>query len=702
MKKNLPYIVICLFVISTCYVFYLCQFELFKTIDNKLQDLKFNFRKGIKPSDDVVLIAIDDRSIDKIGRWPWKRDIIAKLLDKINEYGPKTIALDMVFSENTEESDDKLLGDVIEKGKNFVLGFFFRKELKKNEQESAINNLEAYSILDVEVIGDASKVPIKDFPTAETNIPVISKGAVAKGFFSVFPDSDGILRRVQLIAGFNGLVMPSLALSALSQYLNQDISVIIDKLGVYSLALGSKKIPVSTTGSLLVNYYGAKHTIKYISAIDILEGNVLNNALKDKLVFVGVTEKAVGDFLPTPVDPYFPGTEIHATIASNILQNFYLKKSTVVYLVEIASIIFIPILITVISKKAKNTFWAFIGFILLCVVYFVSNVILFSKYNLRVSVIYPTYEFILTFMLLEVYRNFIIEKHSRYLKKAFSSYISKELVDEVVKYPDKLNLGGEKKEITVLFLDIRGFTTISEKLSPEELVLLLNHFFGPVTDIILKNHGMLDKYIGDAIMALYNVPVSLTWHAQAAVKSALEIVKSLDELNRNFKKMGLPTISIGIGINTGLAVVGNFGTKTRFDYTAVGDTVNFASRLEGLNKYLKTTVLVSESTVRNLNKNEFLMRKIGKVVVKGKSEPVDIYELVTNLNISKQDIDIFERAIYYFENQNFKLAYELFRIFYNKYEDWISKFYLEKIDKLMSMNKDHISSEELIIKFDKK
>lgn len=700
MRKYWIYLFICCFVILCGYFLYFEQFEFFQTIDDRIQDVKFRFRKTVKPSNKVVLVEIDGKSIDKIGRWPWKRNVIAQLIKKIDKLGAKTIALDMVFSEYSNKKDDEILTKAISDSKKVVLGFFFRSQEKKNEKDIANKNLPDYCIENIQVIGEVDTIPIKNFPTAETNIYPISSAGVGKGFFSVFPDSDGILRRLHLIAAFDGYLMPSLSLAAISNYLSQPIFVIIDKYGVVELKVDNKKIPVSNTGSLLINFYGKGHTIPHVSAIDILQGHVSKDILKDKLIFLGVTEKAVGDLVPTPTDPNFPGTEVHCTMASNILQNFYLVRNTYVYLIDFLSLLIIPVILTTISMKTKNTLLSLLNFFVFGVLYVFFNIYLFSAYNIRIATIYPFVQFILSFVLLESYRNFVIEQRSRYLKKAFSSYIAKELVNEVLRSPEKLKLGGEKRVVTVLFLDIRDFTYISENLNPEDLVNLLNSFFGPVTDIILKNKGMLDKYIGDAIMALFNVPVDLPDHAKAAVKSAKEIIECVKDFNDIYNKKGYPQIRVGIGINTGEAVVGNLGTKTRFDYTAIGDTVNLASRVEGLNKYFNTNVLMTEYTAKKLSQEDFLIRYIGKVIVKGKTSPVKLYELITDLDLTNDDINDFERALDLLSKGDLHMAKNIFERLYKKFNDYLSEYYLKLITNITHPH--DLNSDLSIIRFDKK
>ncbi len=698
MKKRTVYIIIVIFVILIVYPLYFYQPDFFQAMDNKLQDTKFIYRGKIHPSDLVIMVEIDGKSIDKYGRWPWDRKIIAELIKKISDYGAKTIALDMIFSEPTDKRSDEILAKAISSSKKVILGYFFREKERKEEKENALKRLPDFCIEDIELLEEVDKFPLKTFKSAETNIDPISFSGAAKGYFSVFPDKDGIIRKLHLIAMFDDYIMPSLSIAAVSHFLKKKISLVLDRYGVVELKIGDKKIPVSNSGALLINFYGESHTIKHISAYDILKGNVPKNFLKDKLVFLGVTEKAVGDLVPTPVDPNFPGTEIHCTVASNILQKFFLKRDFKVYLIDILTILLLPIIVCFISYITKNTFFSLSGFVLFSGLYFLFNYHLFSSFNIRVTTIYPSFELILTFILAESYRNIVLEFRSRYLKKAFSSYISKELVNQLINSPEKLKLGGEKKNITILFLDIRGFTSISEKLPPENLVRLLNLFFGPISEVILKNRGMLDKYIGDAIMALFNVPIELKDHPEIAVKTSIDIVEELKELNMKFKKENLPTIKVGIGINTGDAVVGNLGTKSRFDYTAVGDAVNLASRLESANKYLGTTILISEYTYKNLkNKDQFRIRYIGEIKVKGKEAPVGVYEVLTDNKMEKKDIETFEKAVKLFKNGDLKESYKLFNNLYTRLKDPVSGYYINKIKSKEDFSCLHIGVKEEIL-----
>ncbi|MBP9561425.1 MAG: adenylate/guanylate cyclase domain-containing protein [Syntrophorhabdaceae bacterium] len=319
--------------------------------------------------------------------------------------------------------------------------------------------------------------------------------------------------------------------------------------------------------------------------------------------------------------------------------------------------------------------------------YILVDYVLFKDMFLNTTVIYPILSISITYLCSEAYKNLIEERHSRFLKKAFSSYVSPALVGQIIKNPDMLKLGGEKRKISVLFSDIRSFTTISERLSPEELVLLLNKYMGPMTDILLAKKGTLDKYIGDAIMAIYNAPINVEDHSIMACETALDMLDKLKEINEGFKKRGLIELDIGIGINTGDAIVGNMGSDVRFDYTAIGDTVNLASRLEGLNKVYRTHIIVSEFTREHVmelmgkENKRFYFRELDLIRVKGKEKPVKIYELLKEAD--QNLLDEFTAALNLYRKCEFEKAKEIFRWVYEQHRDPTSTVFMERCDEFI-------------------
>jgi len=378
------------------------------------------------------------------------------------------------------------------------------------------------------------------------------------------------------------------------------------------------------------------------------------------------------DVRPTPFDPILPGVEIHATVAANTLEQSFIIHNNSTVIAERVLLVVLPLVLALLLGLAPSASLGFFAGVGLSVLYIVTNYLLFTRYRLDLSLLPPLTALGLTTVGSEIYRSLVVDRKGRYMKKAFSNYVSADLVAQIMKNPDSLKLGGEKREISILFSDIRGFTSISEKLSPEDLVQVLNEYLNPMTLIVLEEKGTLDKYIGDAVMAIYNAPLDVAGHAGHACHSAVKMMVKLDELNRSFVERGLQTIDIGIGINTGDAVVGNMGAAMRFDYTAIGDNVNLASRLEGLNKMYGTHIIVSEST-KVMAGSDLPFREIDLVAVKGKQLPVPIYELMVADDPSLRAE--FGEALRLYKNREFPAALEMFERLYNQNNDNVSKLY---------------------------
>jgi len=665
--------------------FYAQKIDFFTAIDLKLKDVRFRIREEVKPDKRVVIVAIDGKSINELGRWPWDRKVIARLINNLKVYGAKTVAIDIVFSEPSNPQSDMALSTAIRESSNVIAGYFFRHE---DERQSITSSelLQPSKIKIIRMSGNVNEVPVMSYPNVELNIPTISRASHNLGFFNILPDKDGIIRTANLLMLYDGEVYPSLSLSALRHYLGSEIMLDIEAHGVDKLFIGNKRIPVDESGRLTLNYYGRQGTFETIPAVDVINNRLSYNALKDALVFLGATEIGIYDVRATPIDPLLPGVEIHATVVSNVLQDNFLIKDGRVMILEVAFIIAFPILLSILLSSIRRTLVALFFFLGILGIYFYMNYLLFAHYFLNTIVIFPVISMGLTYTASEAYRNLIEEKQSRFLKKAFTSYVSAELVREIIKKPDMLKLGGERKEITVLFSDIRDFTALSERLTPESLVLLLNQYLGPMTDIVLKHRGTLDKYIGDAIMSIYNAPLWIEDHSILACQTAVEMIDKLKEINNNFRVKGLQEIEIGIGINTGDAVVGNMGTDMRFDYTAIGDTVNLASRLEGLNKIYNTCIIVSEFTLRHYTElrtqNSLHFRELDLIKVKGKERPVKIYELSSMLDSNL--INRFEEALGLYRRQQFKEALEIFQDLTTTYNDKPSYVFAERCKEFLN------------------
>ncbi|MEF3255649.1 MAG: adenylate/guanylate cyclase domain-containing protein, partial [Deferribacterales bacterium] len=631
MKKFTLYKIIAIFLTILFTLFlYESKFPLLKKIANPINDSKFKIRHLLnidhKPDERVVIVDIDEESINKIGRWPWDRKKIAELIEKLNQ--ASVVGLDIVFSEPSNEESDQILANTIANNGNVILGFFFRDNATEDIDEETFNTLSDFSIFRVKM--ESQSTHIREFNFIEANIPIITNSGLASAFFSIEPDADGLYRNYPLGYIYRGTLFPSIGFQLLRFYMNKDIEVILDEKGFKSFKLGN--IELKNKNYIRLNYYD---DVKYISAFDLLSEKVKPDYFKDKIVIIGITEVGVFDLRPTPIDPVTPGVSLHYTLVSNILQNNFLtdKKN-----IDLTIILLIPLISFLVSLIRKIHFriicYVAIGMIIISL----SNALFIYKY-IWLSEFHHLTSLFTSALLMEIILFLMVDQKSAQIRKAFSTYVSPEVVEIMLKDPDKLKLGGENREITVIFTDIRGFTTISEKLKSEEVVYMLNQLNTPLTNIIIENGGMLDKYIGDAIMAIFNAPIDLENHPDKACTAALKMYKTVKELSKKFQQEGLPTVEIGIGVNTGEATVGNIGSDVRFDYTAIGDTVNLASRLESLNKFYHTNIIISETTQKRLTQ-PFTTRVVDKVVVKGKTEPISIYQLLEsdekNINLAKE------------------------------------------------------------------
>lgn len=656
MKKTLVFLLIAAAAALVTFLLYRQPVSFVHHVELKLKDARFRIRGPVTPPAAVVVVAIDNKSIKEIGRWPWSREIVARLIDNLATYGAKVTALDIVFSEPQGEAPDRALARAIASAGNVVLGYFFRNE-KHPLSERAVEQVGEARVKLLRIDEGVNSVPLTEFTSMDPNIPLLGEGALDFGFFNAMPDSDGLFRKTPLLLLYNGDIYPSLALKALRRYLGSEIIVDVAGFGIRGVAIGERNIPSDEHGELSLNFYGPSGAFPTISAVDIIKKRLPAGALKEKLVFVGATEIGIYDLRATPFDNVLPGVELHATMAGNTLEQRFLKRDSRIMALEIFAIFFLPIALALLLTRVSSTLAGFALSLLTGGLFLAGNYVLFSAYLFDMSVIYPLFGIALTSIGSETYRNLVVERKGRYLKKAFSNYVSAELVANIMKHPDALKLGGEKREVSILFSDIRGFTAFSERLSPEELVKLLNEYLSPMTRIVMEERGTLDKYIGDAIMALYNAPLDVDEHPTHACRTAARMIARLAELNAGFTRREMLNIEVGIGINTGDAIVGNMGADIRFDYTAIGDNVNLASRLEGLNKYYGTHILVSETTRRRVHDDSMRFREIDIVRVKGKQQPIAIYELMTGQVDFKGE---FEKGLKLYRKREFDQALALF------------------------------------------
>lgn len=601
-----------------------------------LEDFKFDVRTalGRQPHlrPDLIIVAVDEKSINRLGRWPWDRSVLARLLHHLGE--ARLVGLDMIFADPAPPDQDKDLATAVEEAGNVVAGFFFRSRATAVTAQADLDHLADWGLRDIR--GNSRELALKDFRFAETNLPQINAGVLAGGFFNAEPDPDGLYRRYPLTYLFKGYAIPSLAVQLARYDLDREPVLQVTADGQIEFSLGAARLQ----GPALRLNYGDPATAPLVSAVDVIDSTLPADFFRDKLVLVGVTEVGIFDLRPTPVAAVTPGVWLHATALSNLLDGHLLHTAPSVDMGLLALALALAWAICRQRRIGRRVF----GYLLVVAgIFAAANGLLLTAdiWSREFFVLLPFALFVTS---LETHSFLQTEMRAGQLKRAFTSYVSPEVVREILEHPDKLDLGGVEREISILFSDIRGFTSLSEQVSPPQLVQMLNRIHDPLTQIVLEQRGMLDKYIGDAMMALFNTPLTVADHPDRAVVTALGIVARLETINAGFDALGLPHIDVGVGVNTGPCIVGNMGSKVRFEYTAIGDAVNLASRLEGLCKVYRVRVVVSEFT-RDRLQGDFLMRRLDRVRVKGKEQPVAIFEAMDATPGNRLRRDRYEAAL---------------------------------------------------------
>ncbi len=658
---------IAVFVILVALILFFIDAPFLRFMELKALDLRMVSRGTIPAGGETIIVAIDEKSLSELGRWPWPRTTIAKLVDALKGYGAKAVGFDIVFAEPDANSSLKTVAELsrevkevgvrdtrifglleekqkladtdaalarsIENAKNITLGYFFHISEKEvghlsEEQiaagESAIANSRFQMVRSQKGASDDALIHAY---AAQPSLPILCEVAENSGYFNSFPDSDGVIRWSPMVIKFRDNYYSSLALSMIVQYLEWPMLVLHQaEYGVDNITLDKLKIPTNESGRMLINYLGPGKTFPHYSVADILAGRLPAETFKGKIVLVGATATGIYDMRVTPFSAVYPGVEIHANVIDNILHGNFLIHSGWTRFLDMCSIILVGLIMGVAVPRMKAV--AGIALCLALIGAFVAaNVTVFIRTNVWLNMVYPVLTMMTIYLGITIYRYVTEEREKKKVRGAFQYYLTASVVNEILKDPSKLKLGGDMKNLSVLFSDIRGFTSIAEKLSPEELVRLLNEYLTAMTDVVFKYDGLLDKYIGDAVMAVFGAPLHQPDHALRACRTAIEMKSELKRLREKWAAEGRPDVNIGVGINTGDMVVGNMGSQMRFDYTVMGDSVNLASRLEGTNKEYGTTIIISEFTYETI-KDELFCRELDAVRVKGKKLPVRIFELL--------------------------------------------------------------------------
>lgn len=677
-----------LIVLGVCLLFSLAGYlnqpwGVWESLELKTLDLRFNIRGERPPSGQVVIAGIDAKGIDAYGRWPWPRSVFAHLIVRLKESGVKTIVFDLLF---LEPEENRVLPVVTSLQNSFSqLGLLtdgFSSQIFNDEMTQVLleSDNDALFAEAASWSGNVVMGMVRESGGLERPIPVLRQSARDLGFVNVYPDPDGVIRRITPAVMEGPSLFPSLGLAGAAHFLDQAPQ----RHDQHPLLLGGLPIPVNPDGTVLLDYYGLEEFPR-VSIVDVIEGHIPVSGLAGKVVIVGAMATGIGDIWTSPLTSEIPGVFIQATFMENILENRFLQMPRhhgwiqagsvlVLTVLPLALMVLLPPLVSVLAGAG------------ILLAYAAGTQYLFASFQLVWPLVVPLSAGAVTILALLIF-NFMIEtRQHRWIKKSFSRYLNPEVIDILVKHPDQLQLGGEEKELTVIMADIRNFTTLSETLTPKALIDLLNRYLGELTEVILDNGGTLDKYMGDAIMAFFGAPLSDERHARNACRTVIQMRDRLHEKRDRWIREGLPALHFGIGMSTGIMVVGNLGSSRRFDYSVIGDNVNLASRLEGLTKVYGVEIIIAAQTHERLD-GTFACRELDMVQVKGRQAPVRIYELMgmaSDVMGETGFVRQFEQGLEQYRAREFDTAVRLFnQALQLRPDDPPSRLFIQRCQHLM-------------------
>jgi len=656
----------------------------------------------------IVIVDVDDKSFALQGRWPWPRDKLATLVSNLKSAGAVVVVFDSIFSEPEDNIANKLLK--ISADQNYLtpeVKTFLDKiaPLVDNDKKfsaslAQIDSILGISFTNTNTIHGSVPAPLIRLQTpVEKNIPFIvepgilgnfselQSSAKSTGFINAFADDDGVIRRVPLLIRYKDGLYPSLALEAARLYLLANIKLVTanygNKANLEGVSFDQFIIPTDAKSQVIIPFLGSAHTFPYISANDVIVNQFPTNKVEGKLVLVGSTATALGDLKPTAIESFYPGVEIQATIADGILSHRFSYKPAWSLGAELTLTLLLGVLLSISFPYLGPRLLSAFIFIIPITLMFINNY-LWNRTGLIIAIFIPVSLSILLGAVNIIYA-YLFESHRReHLKRIFEQYVSAKHIDEMLKFSGELGLLGEDREMTVLFADIRNFTHISESMKAAQVKELLNNILTPMTEIIFKHRGTIDKYVGDSIMAFWGAPLKDKKHAQHAIAATLEMQHAIKKLNHEFANQNLPHIVMGIGLNTGIMSVGDMGSKYRRNYTVLGDAVNLASRIEHLTKFYGVEIIVSEHTVHD--QPLFVFRKLDRIRVVGKEISIEIYEPICSIaKLSaekKREITLFHEALNYYFAQEWEKSRILFMQLQQQYSQVkLYQIYLQRIDE---------------------
>ncbi len=729
-------------------------FSFLNNIEQRTLDARFRMR-GKRPVDDrVVIVGIDEKTLQKVGAWPIPRNAYAKLVDQLSAGGATIVSFDVTFPTPEKNSavealkrleaeigpaapatvvdkirqieatsdNDQIFAESMKKANNVILGHVFldRERAKAMDAKAAedyfnvlwgkpfpqiIKNPPGANFDLDKVWRGVTYMPGSKDPWGvqwgiESNIRLLAEAARSYGFFNELPDSDGTFRRAPLLLRYQDRdFYPSLELQTVREYENiKDQSIVgyIAANGFTKIELGPHNLATGPDARILINFSGPYYSYPHYSMADVIDGTVPASTFKDKIVLVGATAVGIGDLRITPFqESDYMGVEIHANVIDNLLHNDekgrgFLGRGGLEEGIDLAFILVFGVGMGFVFARLKPLYSTFSLLAVIGLFAFITY-FAFAHFGMWLYTIVPMGTLVVNYGAITSFRMVTEEREKRKIRKTFERYVSPGVIRLIEKDPKKyFRQGGESKELSIMFSDIRSFTTMSENMTPDELVAFLNEYLGEMTDIVFKRWGTLDKYIGDALMAFWGSPFPQEDHAVRACSAALDMMARLQELNLKWEAEGKKPFEIGIGINTGTVNVGNMGSSVRFAWTCMGDPVNLASRLEGQNKQYHSQIIIGDGTYRQV-KSEFVCRDLDFIQVKGKLQPVKIYELMGWAKDAQHFTDLltrWEKARQAYLRQEFALAVELFEELLGSYpEDGPSHTYLKRAYQLREMPK---------------
>ncbi len=687
--------------------------ELLQRFEYDLYDLRLQQFLSEEKDPRIVIIDVDEKSLAAEGRWPWNRTKLAVMLDQLfDTYGVAIVGFDMVFSEsdqsvdlgvlrallkqNTEVSElnyalkqldsDQIFSQAIA-DRPVVLGYLFdrsRKELTIGHPGKPV----------IEKMPRLDSLPIPTATGVISSLNQLQSVSVWNGFFdNPMVDSDGVYRRVPMIQRYQESYYPSLALSMLLALFGEDsVTPVIetdvtgDKDALVAIDAAGLEIPVDQHGAVLVPYRGPQGSFPYVSATDVIRGNVDPLLLEGAIALVGTSAAGLLDLRVTPMSNRYSGVEVHANILSGLLDEKILHQPDYTLGVELVQLIISGILLSVLIPRVSALFSSFITLSLI-VTLVGMNLYAWKEMYWVIPLGYTLVMIVVLYVFQQTTGYFFETRNRSLLANQFGQYIPPEVVEELNKQGESVQLTGENRHMSVFFSDIRGFTSLSEQLTPQQLTRLMNIYLTGMTRVIHENRGTVDKYIGDAVMAFWGAPLEDKEHPRHALQAAIKMLNILPDLNKQLMSENLPPVHVGMGINSGDMNVGNMGSSFRMAYTVMGDAVNLASRLEGLTKFYGCALLVSGELAEEVP--EYLYRALDKVQVKGRSEPVTILQpigLKTECSsIEIEQAELFNNSVALYQLQEWSGAEEGFRR-YLEYqpEDVTASLYLDRIRQYLS------------------